>query len=86
MNDLEQPLRRWAAGTPGMIGAVDILIEDGWLAEQAFVGTCVVPVDTDTAMIDWVEVADYAAGRLGVARLHEAVTIARRVRDDLAPD
>jgi hypothetical protein len=54
-------LRTWAAG-PEARAAVDLLIARGWLADEAFVQACVVPIrgDLTIAVVDWAGMGHHA--------------------------
>lgn len=78
MGDLTNRLQQWAALTPGVGPALELVVADGWLHNEVFVRACVVDIDEDMSMIDWVAVDTYVSDRLGVASLTEAHGIARR--------
>jgi hypothetical protein len=60
VTEVEASLRRWPAG-PYSRAAVEELIAGGWLQDSVLVDTCVVPIASGEAVVDWAELAQYAS-------------------------
>ena len=63
--DLEDGLRKWAAGSYPDEAAVELLIRSGWTRRTAFVGDCTLPLEGDVgSWVNWEVVGRILAGEL----------------------